>query len=302
MTCPPFPSVFDSSILAAIRSCQRRAYLEYVEHFKSSEPSVHLVAGGAYAHGLEVARKAFHVQHLPSEECVALGLQALFASYGDFQCPPESAKSLENTLGALEFYFSRYPLETDPFVPLTLPGGQIGVEFSFAEPLEILHPETGDPLIYCGRLDQLGKLDGLTLGFDDKTTSQLGATWPRQWDLRSQFTAYCWGAGRAGVKLDGFLVRGIAIKKTGYDTLEAITYRPEWQIERWYEQTLRDIQRFMRAWEEGYYDYAIDNACLEYGGCQFKQICLMREPAAMLESRFQRRIWDPLKREERVIA
>ena len=238
----------------------------------------------------------------PAEESLELGLAALMTAYGDFECPADSAKSLERTAGALEFYASRYPLGEDKAIPLTLPGGKRGIEFSFAEPLDILHPTTGDPIIYAGRMDMCCSYNGLSLGEDDKTASQLGASWPRQWDLRSQFTGYVWGAARAGIKLDGFLVRGVSILKTKYDTLEAITYRPDWQIARWEEQVRRDVLRMIRCWEEGYFDYNLDHACTEYGGCTFRQVCQMREPVPLLEQQFQRRRWDPVTRTETVLG
>jgi len=55
MTRPPFPSVVDSTIIAAFRSCPQKAYLEFVEHWKIRDQSVHLVAGAAYAAGMEAA-------------------------------------------------------------------------------------------------------------------------------------------------------------------------------------------------------------------------------------------------------
>ena len=298
---PPFPTVIDSSLIAAFRSCPRKAELEYLLHWKPQNQSVHLVAGAAYASGLEAARNAYYIEGKSPDAAVALGLEALLTSYGDFECPPESAKSAERTAGALEFYFSAYPLGSDTAVPMTLPSGKRGIEFSFAEPIDILHPETGDPLLYCGRLDMLCDFEGMQLGEDDKTTSQLGASWPRQWDLRSQFTSYVWGAGRAGIRLDGFLVRGVSILKTKYDTLQAITYRPEWQVNRWYEQLQRDVKRLIACWEEGYFDYNLDHACTEYGGCPFKQVCLMNQPAALLQAQFERRRWDPVTRTETVL-
>ena len=301
MTRPPFPEVIDSSLLAAFRSCPRKAQLEFFEHWKARDPSVHLIAGAAYAKGLEVARKAYYVEGQPPDDAIALGLSALLAAYGDFQCPEDSAKSPARMAGALEFYFERYPLTTDPAVPMELPGGTRGIEFSFVEPIEATHPETGNPLLYCGRMDMLVNLEGMALGEDDKTTSQLGASWPRQWDLRSQFTSYVWGAGRAGIKLDGFLVRGVSILKTKYDTLQAITYRPAWQIDRWYEQVLKDVRRMVECWESGYWDYNLDHACAEYGGCPFSQVCQMSQPEALLEQRFQRRRWDPVQRTETVL-
>lgn len=298
---PPFPIVLDSTTMAAFKSCPQKAFLEYIQHWKPQGQSVHLHAGGAYAHGLERARTAFYVEGRPHEECVAIGVQALLQFYGDFECPPDSAKSAERTAGALEYYFSAYPMDTDSAVPMTLPGGKRGIEFSFLEPLDLAHPTTGDPLLYSGRMDMMVDFEGMHLGEDDKTASQLGASWPRQWDLRSQFTGYVWGAARAGIRLDGFLVRGVSILKTKYDTLQAITYRPDWQIERWYTQLLRDAKRMIAAWEEGYFDWNLDHACSEYGGCPFRNVCQMREPEQLLLQQFQRRKWDPVKRTETVL-
>jgi hypothetical protein len=151
-------------------------------------------------------------------------------------------------------------------------------------------------------MDMCVDYQNMKLGEDDKTASQLGASWPRQWDLRSQFTSYVWGAGRAGIKLDGFLVRGVSILKTKYDTMEAITYRPQWMIDRWYNQVLRDVAAMIAAWKEGYYNYSLDHACAEYGGCPFKSCCQMRDPAPILNQQFERRLWDPVKREERLLG
>ncbi len=302
MTRPPFPRVLDSTIMAAFKSCQQKAYLEYIQHWKSLGGSVHLVAGAAYASGQEAARKAFYVAGHPAEVAVAMGVTELLRAYGGYECPPDSPKSAERTAGALEFYYSHYQLGHDKAIPLVLPGGKSGIEFSFLEPIDAKHPETGDPLLYSGRLDMMCEYEGMKLGLDDKTTSQLGASWPRQWDLRSQFTAYTWGAAQAGIKLDGFLVRGVSILKTKYDTLQAITYRPQWMIDRWYEQLLRDVVLMQKAWEEGYWGWNLDHACAEYGGCPFRNVCQMTQPLPLLRQQFERRVWDPVGRTETVLG
>lgn len=298
---PPFPKVMDNTILASFRACPQQAFRQYLEHWKPKAESVHLVAGGAYAKGIEMARRAFYEQGLSTSEAEAIGLKALLVAYGDFECPDDSAKSAARTAGALEFYLDRYPLETDKAVPIALPGGKRGIEFSFAEPLEIANPETGDPILYVGRMDTIVNYAGGIFGEDDKTTSSLGASWPRQWDLRSQFTGYCWGAAKAGIPLSGFLVRGVSILKTKYDTMEALTYRPQWQIDRWYEQVHHDLKRMIQCWEEGYWDYDLAESCTHYGGCVFRQVCLSKDPEPWLEGGFEKRIWDPVAREEHVI-
>jgi hypothetical protein len=298
---PPFPAVIDATLLGAFRSCPQKANLAYIYHWKPQAESVHLVAGAAYANGLERARTAFYVEGKHPSICIEEGVKALLYSYGTFECPPDSAKSPARTAGALEFYFDSYPLGSDKAIPMTLPGGKKGIEFSFLEPLAVQHPETKEPLLYSGRMDMICEYEGMHLGEDDKTTSSLGASWSQQWDLRSQFTGYVWGAARARIKLDGFLIRGVSILKTKYDTQQAITYRPQWQLDRWYEQTIRDLHRMIDAWNTGYFDFNLDHACAEYGGCQFRQICQLRDPTSMLQSRFERRRWDPVKRTEELM-
>jgi hypothetical protein len=331
---PMFPHTVDSTILAAFRSCPQKAFRSYIEHWKPKEESVHLVAGGAFAKGIEVARKAYFegivitakvenafnnetaiYEHKVSwEESVdeanykgnseaaqQLGLAACMAAYGDFECPPDSAKSLERTVGALEFYYDHYPFGADGTNPVTFPNGRRGIEFSFAEPLDFRHPVTGDPVLYTGRSDMVAEFAGGTYVFDEKTTSQLGASWPRQWELRSQFTGYVWAAQRAGLSVQGAVVRGVSILKTKYDTAQAMTYRSPFEIERWLTQVNRDLKRMKECWEEGWWDWDLDHACSEYGGCGFQRICKSDDPEAWLPMYYERRVWDPLARKQMTV-
>jgi hypothetical protein len=300
----------------------------YVQHWKPQSESVHLVAGGAFAKGIEVARKAYfegeyesaNVQYTPDPEtglekrhvvwasqagapgdreaAEALGLAALIAAYGDFECPPDSAKSIGRTAGALEFYFQNYPLGGDGTEPIKLPGGRRGIEFSFAQPLPIAHPVTGDPILYTGRSDMIAEFAGAVYIFDEKTTSQLGASWGRQWENRAQFTGYAWAARENGIETAGSIVRGVSILKTKYDTQQAITYRPGWEIDRWLEQTVRDIERMQRCWQDGWWDYSLDGACGEYGGCNLLQVCKSPNPDSWLPMYFEQKVWDPLARKQ----
>lgn len=294
----PFPIAIDSTILGSFRSCPQKAYRSYFQHWKPSSESVHLVAGGAFADGIEAARRAFYEAKSSAEEAVAVGLHALIARYGDFECPPESAKSLERTAGALEFYFANYPLGEDGAIPVEFASGNRGIEFSFAVPLPIAHPITGDPLLYTGRSDMIAEFAGGVYIFDEKTTSQLGASWSRQWDMRSQFTGYCWAAKEFGIDAAGVIVRGVSILKTKYDTQQAITYRAAHEVNRWVDQSCRDIERMIQCWKEDYFDYNLDHACAEYGGCALQTICKSPDPESWLQMYFTQRVWDPLLKQE----
>lgn len=299
---PMFPHTIDSTILSTFRSCPRKALLQYVEHWKPKSNSVHLVAGGAFASGIEAARNCFYVSGGSAEDAEAAGLAALIKHYGDFECPADSAKSLERMCGALEFYFYHYPLGADGADPITLANGRRGIEFSFAEPLSIAHPLTGDPILYTGRSDMIAERAGGVYIYDEKTTSSLGASWGRQWEMRSQFTGYSWAAKKQGVKTAGAIVRGVSILKAKYDTLEVATYRSQYEIDRWEEQTCRDIERMQRMWQEGYWDFSLDGACTEYGGCSFVQVCKSSTPEDWLPVYFEQRVWDPLARSEVSLA
>lgn len=302
MTRPMFPHTVDSTMLAAFRSCPQKMFRSYLQHWKPKEDSVHLIAGGAFAKGIEVARKGFFegegCEKGDNETAKALGMQALMLHYGDFQCPPDSAKSLERTAGALEFYYDNYPFGMDGTDPVTFPNGRRGIEFSFAEPLPFVHPVTGNPLLYTGRADMVASFAGGTYVFDEKTTSQLGASWSRQWELRSQFTGYVWAAQCAGLNVQGAVVRGVSILKTKYDTQQAITYRSAYEIERWLKQVERDLKRMVECWESGWWDYDLDHACSEYGGCGFQRICKSSDPETWLTMYFEKRVWDPLERRQ----
>lgn len=295
---PPFPETLDNSALSAFRSCPRKFELEYLQHWKPKTPNVHLHAGGAFARGLEVARERYYVFGDAVDLAIGKGLAALLKFYGDFECPEDSPKSAERMAGALVYYFDAWELPNDTAVPTTFPSGRRGIEFSFLEPLGMAHPETGNPLLYSGRFDMVVDYAGGRFGEDDKTTGQLGATWPNQWDMRAQFSGYCWGARQVGFPIDGMLVRGVAIRKLGYDHAQTVTYRAPWMIDRWEEQTHRDIRRMIEAWDSGYFDYNLDESCNSFGGCIFKQVCLSRETEGWLETGFERRRWDPVTREE----
>jgi hypothetical protein len=295
---PYFPVAIDSTTIAAFRSCPQRAFRQYIEHWKPAEDSVHLIAGGAFAAGIEEARIAFYVEGMDAKTAGARGLRTLINKYGDFECPSDSAKSLERTAGALEFYLETYPLGEDGAIPVKFSDNRHGIEFSFAQPLPINHPVTGDPILYTGRSDMIAEAFNGIYIYDEKTTSSLGTSWAKQWDLRSQFTGYCWAAEQFGFKPSGVCVRGISILKTKYDTQQVLTYRSGFEIERWLDQTCRDIERMIKCWQDGYWDFNLDHACTEYGGCAFKSICKSADPDPWLKTYFVQRVWDPLAREE----
>jgi hypothetical protein len=294
-----FPAVVDSSMLHDFKQCPIKFAQTYIGHWKSKTPNVHLHAGAAFARGLEVARREFYELGKSVDDSVAAGLGALISAYGDFIPPVQSAKTLERMCGALEFYFSNYPLNSDQHgSPVEIPALGRAIEYNFVMPLPIHHPETGEPLQFCGRWDGIINFASGIFGLDDKTTTQLGQSWGKQWILRSQFSGYAWAAQQAGMRLDGFVIRGVAILKEKYTTQQVLIYRPDWQIERWYAEMLEWVADMIECYQSNSWRHNLDNSCADFGGCTYLDVCDSPDPASYLERDFERRAWDPLTRVE----
>lgn len=296
-----FPTVFDSSMVAAFKSCPQLAFKLYFGHWKSKVEKIDLLAGKAFAAGVEAARRGFFEEGLSAAEAEARGLAALVAAYGDAECPADNPKSLERMVGAFAFYFDNYPLVMSTGFPILLSGGKRAIEVNFTHPLPLNHPETDLPLFYTGRADMICQYAGATYGEDDKTTKSLGATWSQQWDLRSQFIGYTWGFRTSGLDIAGFLIRGVSILKTKYDTQEAIVNFSEFEVNRWYGELLEWLEDIIRCWRTKRWRYNLDRSCTEYGGCGFKTVCKAQDERPWLEQYFERRVWDPVLRVEKKI-
>jgi hypothetical protein len=293
-----FPEVFDSSMIGSFKKCPQFFLKAHLQNWKPIGPSIHLGAGGAFAKGLEVTRTCFYVDNMSVEDSLALGVAALLRDYGDLECPEDSGKTWENMAGALVYYLDMYPMNHQVAYPIILPGNKRAIEFNYTSPLAINHPVTGHPILYTGRSDAIVHFADDNYICDEKTTGQLGKTWSRQWDLRSQFTGYCWLAREHGLRVAGVLVRGIAIYKTQFAVAEAITNRSDWAVDRWYVELLSWINDAIRMWKSGEFKYNLDDACTSYGGCQFLSVCQSQNEPAWLEPHFERRRWDPISRSE----
>lgn len=307
MTRPDFPLVWNDSLRSAFVSCPTAAYWEFFLHYKSKAPNIHLHAGKAWASALETARLAYYGDNLPADEAQALGLQRLILDYGDFVAPERGSgatKSLDRLIEAFSYYFTAFPLATDPVQPYRARDGSPMVEFNFALPIDekrLLHPVTGEPILFAGRADMVATYAGSLSIYDDKTTSQLGMNWAAQWNRRSQFSAYAWAARAYGIPISQVVVRGIAVLKTTINHAQAITIRTPHHVAEWHEQVVRDVLRAIECWKEGYYDVNLSEACCSYGGCMFQQPCMSANPEPWLEGQFEKRIWNPVDRTETVI-
>lgn len=294
----PFPKIIDSTMRREFAMCEKRCYYGSFRKLALSGGNIHLHFGGCFARGLECTRKAFYGEGLSLMDALAVGAEAIIKSWGDFPAPDIGNKSLDTCLVTLYEYFKQYPPMDDVIQPMVF-NGKPAVEFTFAVPIDgMKHPETGEPLIYAGRFDMLGYYGNAAFIVDEKTAGSLGASWAKQFKLSSQMTGYVWAAKKYKFPVQGAIIRGIGILKNSITHQMVITPRPDWMIERWFEQLKRDINRMIVAWETGVWNYDIDHSCGSYGGCPFIPLCESPEPESWIGTYYEERNWNPLAKDD----
>lgn len=301
---PDFPVLVDNTMRADFISCGQKFYWSYIRKIAPMAPSIHLHAGGAFAAGLEACKRAFYEQGVSEPYAIKAGLEALINFYGPIVLPPARTgdKSCENVIRAFDSYFDRYPLGRDFMRPHMAANGKAMLEFTFAVPTEVMHPQSGQPILYGGRADEIGEMEAggskqLMIG-DEKSTTSLGEQWADQWILDSQFTGYVRAAHEFGYPVAGVVVRGVGLLKTRITHAEVLVYRSSWVIDRWWKQLNRDIRRMVTSWETGEWDYAISkNSCSAYGGCPFRMLTESSDPESYVPVHYRPREWNPLAKD-----
>lgn len=292
-----FPSIIDNTARETWTACPTKFRRQVINKLSRTIKSPDLHFGAAFAIGLETYRREAFGNGQPDKSALASAVVAATRFYGDFTPPEGHLKTYERLLEALEAYVNKYPSRYDHIRPYQFPSGELALEFSFAIPLPIAHPETGDPLIYAGRFDMIGVFNNQLFVFDDKTTSRLGPTWSNQWRSTSQLTGYCWAARNYGLPIVGAIIRGQSILTRGCEFAEVIQYRSTERIDQWYEQLLEEIQDMITAWKRGHFRKSFNASCNAYNGCAYLDICLAQDESLAIESGYQNHYWNPLDRE-----
>jgi hypothetical protein len=291
-----FPQVLDSTMLLK-SACPIKFFYEHCLNLHPAQKSIHLHAGGAFAHGVEHVRKAFYIHKLSLEESLFVGWREFINYWGDYDAPENSYKDFYNVSAALFDYFHNYNPNNDYVQPLIKHDGSPAVEFTFSIPLPITHPVTGDPLIYAGRCDMVGVYQNATCIVDEKTTYTFGYDWSKVFAMRGQFIGYTYAAQQYKMPASMCIVRGIAIQQRSIKHLEAILQFPQWQVDRWYQEALKKVEMLKRCWEEQEFPLNYGDICSSYGGCPMLDLCTSHQPENWF-STFDVHKWNPLNKDE----
>ena len=307
-----FPPAIDSTMLSMFDACPQKFLMEFILRKVPIGRSIHLHAGGCVARATELIRIYYYRDGLPLEECFIKTFPAYAKMWGDFQAPEKEYKDFVNCWCAVEAYFKEYPPATDYFQPYMNTDGSPAVEFKFSVPMNISHPDTGDPLMFAGRFDMLSQPHDQKVCYvvDEKTSKSLGASWQYQWNMRGQFFGYTRSSQACGYPAVGALVRGIAIQQTQFGFQEKLVMFTEEQLDEWWHTAHKKAGQMVQMYEISKAMYnpgslvaqkslhttwtkSYGDACSSYGGCQFMDLCTHPEPWHIYRD-YERRVWNPL--------
>ena len=293
-----FPAVIDNNIRKKFVACPTKVKWAHIENLRPiTESTVDMHFGRCFAHGVEWARKAFYYSGESPANAVDIGITAAVSEWGDFAETSKSNKTLGSLVTSLRYYFETWPLGEDGLTPV-----ENGIECGFKRELPIMHPDTGEPLCYAGRMDFCGMNDeGNITIIDEKTTGRLGDSWWQQWDLDAQMTGYIWAMqeelslNRRGTIEISAQIRGISVLKGDNGHVEVPITRTLFMVNRWYEQMLRDVTRMIASYKSGIWDFNLSDSCTSYNRpCEFTQLCLRPNPEQHIEGAYKVVVWNPL--------
>lgn len=294
---PIFPELIDSTMRNDYASCAKKFEYSRIFGLSSTGGSVHLIAGGAFAKGCEVIRRKFYSEGLEEMDAIVCGVLAAWEEYGDFEPGDKYVhKSPERVAYALVEYFTEYPLATDKIQPYFRADGKPAIEFEFSFPLEVIHPTTGNPLLYGGRFDMVGKYMSSLWVVDEKTATRLGPQWLRSFTLRGQLLGYTFAARSFGLPVNGFIVRGISFLRDYYGHAEVVEVVPDYRLDQWREQLEEDAASMVRDWERGRFSWNFGEACNAYGGCPFQNLCDKERWQEWWQQYYTIDYWNPLEK------
>lgn len=286
----------NSSSLGIIQECPRKTQYSLIDDLiLPNEPAATLFGKGIHKaleiyYGakrsertipdLEIMELMSFGNFVPEEENVPT-LRATRAFLSTAQAlnslPSDNMRSLQNGVWLLHNYFQTYlQKEADPFVTYEDEQGPfVERNFSF-----LLYDSSTLRIDYFGTIDLILKNEqtGELLVTDHKTSSRVGSDFYNRLKPNHQYTGYLLGAVIAfGLNTNSFLVNCLQVKKKpakgkGPDFPRQITIRDENDYEEFKRSVIEAVKNYLN-WLENGTTLGHVNACAQYGGCTFLDVC-----------------------------
>lgn len=302
-----FPLIISNTDMELWSQCQLKWFRERCQNLRRAGKSIDLLAGGAFAAGLEIARKSYYVDKQDSDTAIDLGYHHILAEMHKELMDTDVLKSPERTAMALVTYSQKFPFEMEDTIPAELEEGGSAIEHKLTAELPIEHPELGIPLIFKGKLDMLATQMGRTYIVDEKTTKAISANQADLLRTAGQFIGYAWLVREKGITVVGAKIRKVAIQVKEIKVQEFEVPITDYMIDLWYQALLQKVEKMVRSYElvkQGFNFKAIflpdfQNGCTAYfRPCAFMDGCSSKNGENFIESNFEQVVWDSINRKE----
>ena len=289
---PSLQVAWDSTSLNDFKACPRKYFYSQIENWAPRSASHHLTFGIWFHAGPERydRQRALRASH---EEALRSTVRYVLEGTEGWESP-DPKKNRETLLRSVVWYLEQYA--KDPLETLILPNGQPAVELSFRFHADFAFG-TGEPVLLCGHLDKVVRMQGLTYICDKKTTgSSLGSWFFDQFSPHVQMSLYTLAGQVVLAEPIAGLIIDAAQIAVGFTRFQrGFVQRTPALIEEWLQGLQHTLQAAETAAREQYWPMN-ESACGMYGGCKFRSIC-GRDPSvrdAFLRTEFEKREWNPL--------
>jgi hypothetical protein len=302
-----FDYLIDNSSLEVFNSCARSAQFKLVNKKIPAGRRSPLEFGKAAHNALELRYSAGggQINDFMRQEVIAKGVRYLQV---DSVPEPDDWRNADQMRNLLTQYLKTY--EVEPFdilaveKPFSLPLCEI--------PIDLPDPQTGKQ-VKTIRVYWTGKIDIVAENFrksafvlDHKTTSMLGATFWKQFELSNQMMGYCWAATQIyerpvysvminvlGSRKPTKTGKGIELDRNSYH------YRVD-QIESWKVNTETLVADFLSHYFRSYFPMQTMWCVGKYGTCPYHDVCslpLPQQPTILNSGMYETDTWSPLNDE-----
>lgn len=286
----------DNTAITCFAECNRRYYYSMVRHYRRGE-SAALHYGKVWHAMLEAHYKTGG----SFQEVISAGLR----EWGNGHGVDNDHRTFERALNA----YHRY---VEVVVPNERPDDTVGWPDTPLVEMSVNTMWDEVPLPYAGKIDRVIKVGGSYYVEDHKTTSVLGATYFRGYDLSSQMLGYAWlvqqfiGKPIAGARINAY---GILKSEDRFErqTVPFSQVRlKEWAtktVPRWMAAIIRVTdewrEHLLKTGEDDPSFWVMNHASCsgKYGMCEYASVCSLPEHVRerFLVQNFTYNPWNPLE-------
>lgn len=306
----------DNSSLERFTTCPRSAQYYLCSRREAAEDRTALTFGKIIHKVLETYYKNLNRSIAERE---ALMLTTAAQEFQSWQPPEGDYRNYDIACQVIEAYCKSFPLEE--FRILSLPEGGPAIEVPFAVPLgEIevgaeIYVQEGEetprlqhldklPLVWQGRIDLIYETQGRVSLMDHKTTSMMGPSYFKEFELSHQVYGYVWAASQLLKRaVYGFNVNALAIRKPtktgkGIELVRQIVPLDQCLLDEWIDDTLHIVSDFVENVRRGYFPKHTKWCVGKYGECPYRSVCAIppdQRELMLMSGVFKTVDWSPLK-------